>query len=783
MNEDNPLLSTWDQNQYRALLSQEQRRVAYLSMINEVQRCILSTPNYVSFLPLVAQILAEHFKSCDVAIFLSEPLPETNEEESTFDEDSSLKLAACAGNHGLIFALDKDQIPCANFALRAAREKHILCRGFASQSGVDWEPLQNESQSAALAIPFMHRNNPLGVLKLASADSQAIDADDMSILQMIATLLTTRMESCLAYAKVKDMGLFQQRLFSSMLHSLIVVDGKGRIQSVNERFCQTMGLPEKELQGAHLTDILDPRALEQSGLLDALQDVTENGVPHELEGVQLSVPGVQLPDAPLVFDIRIFRVFYRHQPQAVLLFINLTSRWRSFHQLQLMSEIGRYFSASLNIDKVLRTVLTCITAGNALGFNRAFLLLVDEKKQHLKGTLALGASSASEAQHIWHELAENEWSLQQILDAADNISESLSSSKLQQDLSELEIDLENPLFPALQTSLEEHRTLCITRNELLSREPSENITEAHRRQWQQAAALFTASEMAIAPLMAKDRLVGVVLADNAFSGNLIEESDVQLLDSLAGQAGLTIDNARTYQELQKAQKELVNSERLAVVGDMTARLSHEIRNPLATIGGFARQLIKQPENVEIVQRNASVIVNETERLEELLNDLLEMALPSQIKLEPQHLPEILDQALLLANADFIALKVEVEKDYDPSIPEVLLDRARLLQALLNIVRNGAQSMPDGGILRVSTTMKNPTTAQIRISDQGKGISENALKHVFDPFYSTKLKGSGLGLPITWRIIQDHGGNIEVESEINKGTSFIISLPLQTPENE
>jgi signal transduction histidine kinase len=227
----------------------------------------------------------------------------------------------------------------------------------------------------------------------------------------------------------------------------------------------------------------------------------------------------------------------------------------------------------------------------------------------------------------------------------------------------------------------------------------------------------------------------------------------------------------------------VNSERLAVVGDMTARLSHEIRNPLATIGGFARRLAKHPEDAEMVQRNASVIVNETERLEELLNDLLEMALPSQIELESQHLSEVLDQALLLASADFIALNVEVERDYDPSIPEVHLDRARLLQALLNIVRNGAQAMPNGGVLRVSTTMKNPDTVQNRISDQGKGISENALKHVFDPFYSTKIKGSGLGLPITWQIIQDHGGNIEVESEINKGTTFIISLPLQSPKDE
>jgi signal transduction histidine kinase len=272
--------------------------------------------------------------------------------------------------------------------------------------------------------------------------------------------------------------------------------------------------------------------------------------------------------------------------------------------------------------------------------------------------------------------------------------------------------------------------------------------------------------------------VGVVLADNVFSGNLIEDTDVQLLDSLAGQAGLTIDNARAYRALEQAQKELVNSERLAVVGDTAARLSHEIRNPLATIGGFARRLYKNPENATEVKRNASMIVEEIARLEGLLNDLLEMAGPDKLKLQPEHLSEIVDQALLLADADIRALKVDVETLYDPAIPKVLVDRARLLQALLNIILNGAQAMPNGGVLHVNTMLKNES-AQIRIQDGGKGISPNALKHVFDPFYSTKIKGSGLGLAITWRIIKDQGGKIEVESKIDEGTIFTISLPLQT----
>lgn len=769
-----------EKEHYRALLVQEQRRVAHLSMMNEVQRCILSSPEYESFLPLVTQILQRHFTTCDVAIYLCEPLPDSGGRESTFTEPSDLKLIAWSGQHGLIFAGGSEAKTSTAFALRCIREQRLLCRGFSNRIGLGCEQPQDGLQYAALVIPLIQQNSAFGVLKLCSHDPDGVDAGDVVVLQMICTFLAARIESCLAYAEVRELGAFQQRLFSTMTHSLLVVDDTGLILSANARFCQTIGLPEQELKGARLTDIFDEKVLRQTGLNEALADVSENGVPHELEGVQLVIPGVHLPDPSLVFDIRLFRVFYHHQPQVVLLFINLTSRLRNFHQLQLMSEIGRYFSASLDIDKVLRTVLTCITAEHGLGFNRAFLLLLDEKTNQLKGTLALGAATASEAHSIWHELAQKEWDLQQILEAAENVSESLASSRLQQELVELVIDVNNPLLPALQTSLNDQHTVRVSRGELLTAAPPDDIAPVHREQWEKAAALFNATELVIAPLMAKDRLVGVVLVDNAFSGNLIEESDVQLLDNLAGQAGLTIDNARTYQALQKAQKELVNAERLAVIGDLTARLSHEIRNPLSTIGGFARRLCKNPEDAQAVLRYASVIVEETERLEELLEDLLEMARPGKITFKPEHLSEVINKALLLADADIKSLNVKVETDYDDSLPIVLLDRARLLQALLNIIRNGAQSMPEGGTLQVSTRQTpGGESVQISIRDQGKGISPNAVKHVFDPFYSTKLKGSGLGLAITWRIIQDHGGKIAVESEPGQGTTFIISLPMRT----
>jgi signal transduction histidine kinase len=291
--------------------------------------------------------------------------------------------------------------------------------------------------------------------------------------------------------------------------------------------------------------------------------------------------------------------------------------------------------------------------------------------------------------------------------------------------------------------------------------------------------LFTGSQIAIAPLLAKDRVVGVVLADNLYSGAPIEPDDVQMLDVLAQQGGLTVANALAYQALQNAQKELVNAERLAVVGEMAARVSHEIRNPLATVGGFARSILRHPYDSDDVERKTQIIVGEVARLEELLGDLLDMARPRGLNAQPESLSAVIEHVILLADADIQGMNVRLERHYDEKLPLVSIDRSRAVQAILNIVRNGAQAMPEGGVLSISTRRSpDGRWAQVEVRDTGIGMSSNAIKHVFDPFFSTKLKGSGLGLAVTRRIMQDHDGDIDVFSEPGKGTTFVLSFPLR-----
>lgn len=745
------------EERFRSLFLQEQRRARHLSLINEVQKCALATRDLETFLPQVTRAIHSHFADCDVAFYLAEadryglsmlwPAPE--------ETGGDLTLVACAGQNGL----------CPAIGARYSLQRMQLEGGQGA--------FHPEAQSY-LSVPVVIEGETVGLVSVQARQPDVLDARDVAALQTAAAIIASHLQSSRLYRNMRELNDFNQSLLNSMLHSLIVVDDKGLIQFTNERFCQVVGHSREELLKNPLNTVLHDGALKHYRLLEVAQEVMNTGEPLEVPEVHL-----WFPDGQLIFDIRMFRVFFRGEAEAAMLMINLTQRWRKTYQLQTMHEIGRLFQESLDIDRVLSAVLTCITAGSALGFNRAFVFLHDDARNEFTGAMALGPSSREEAGHIWNEISQHELTLPEILKQVEARYQE-APSQLQLQVMSLQLDAENPCFPALRHALEEKRALVASRDEFLT--TARESTLEQQEECRLAGQLFTAMQVAIAPLMAKEKLVGIVIADNLYSGSLIDADDVQLLDTLAQQAGLTIDNALTYQALQKAQKELVSAERLVAVGEMAARVSHEIRNPLATIGGFARSVLKKPDDAESVIRKTQVVVNEISRLEELLTDLLDMARPRPLTILPNSINEMVDHALLLADADIKASGATVVRELTPDMPLVPCDRGRLLQALLNTIRNGVQAMPDGGTLKVSTRVAQrgpsaPAFAEIEISDSGHGISERALKQVFDPFFSTKVSGSGLGLAVTKKILQDHGGQIDVFSQEGQGTTFIFSLPL------
>jgi len=745
---------------HSALFLQEQKRARHLSLINEVQKCALATRDHEAFLSQVTRAIGSHFSDCDVTFYLSarawNGLSETLNAPPCPENGDEMVAVAVAGEHNL------GPAPLSR------------------RSPDEWRALPAHPDARSVVVTAIRLDDEAaGAIVIQTRDEGALDGRDEVALLTSAAIITGHLQNTRLSRSMSEVGDFNQSLLNSMLHSLLVVDGNGTIRFVNARLLDTFGARREEIERQPLERVFGEGPARHHDLRGAVQSVLETG-----EGREVPEVHVWAPEGTQIFDVRLFRVFFRGQPEVALLLINLTKRWRQTYQLQMMHEIGRRFqeAVSLDVDKVLATVLTCITAGSALGFNRAFVFLFDHSRNKLCGRMALGPSSSEEAGFIWNDISQREVSLEEML--AEDGSPARIEKPLQHQTRGLALSPNNPCLEVLKRALEEKRALLTRRDDWFScppDAPGEHLDEANA-----FAALLCAPEMAVAPLVTKDEMVGVVFADNLYSSAPIEDDDIQMLDTLAQQACLAIDNAQTYETLERAQRELVSSERLVAVGEMAARVSHEIRNPLATIGGFARSVLKKPDELEGVKRKTGVIVSEVARLEELLTDLLDMARPRPLQLRPESLNEIADHALLLADADLRASRAVVERDYAGDLPPVPADRSRLLQALLNTIRNGAQAMPDGGALRVATRFvpsegHGDDMVQISVADSGIGISNRALKQVFDPFFSTKVSGSGLGLAVTKRIIADHGGQIDVESREGEGTTFIFSLPLHTAE--
>ncbi len=746
-----------------SLFLQEQKRARHLSLVNEVQKCALATRDNEAFLSQVTRAIGSHFSDCDVTFYLSartlDGLLSENVNALRFWQTGGggeeLIVVASTGEHGL-------------GPLPSSRRPPDELR---------YHPGHPEARSI-ISLPVNVAGDESGFLVVQARDEGVLEARDEAALLTSAAIITGHLQNTRLYRSMREIGDFNQSLLNSMLHSLLVVDRAGTIRFVNQRLLDTFNAERNDFQHQPLERVFGEGPARHHELRAAVEAVIESG-----EGREVPEVHVWAPDGTQIFDVRLFRVYFRGQAETALLLINLTKRWRQTYQLQMMHEIARRFqeAISLDVDQVLSTVLTCITAGSALGFNRAFVFLLDPARGVLRGRMALGPSSPEEAANIWNEISQRELTLEELL--AEDGAPHRVEKPLQYQTRALEVSLRNPCFPPLERALEEKITFVTRREDWFRCLPDASPTQLGEAN--AFVALLCAPEMAVAPLATQEEIVGVVFADNLYTGAPIEDDATRMLDTLCHQACLAIDNAQTYETLGRAQKELVSSERLVAVGEMAARVSHEIRNPLATIGGFARSVLKKPDEIEGVKRKTGVIVAEVARLEELLTDLLDMARPRPLQLQAESLNEIVDHALLLADADLRASRATVERDYASDLPLVMADRSRLLQALLNTIRNGAQAMPDGGLIRVSTRFlpaeeHAPDTVQVRVQDSGVGISGRALKQVFDPFFSTKVSGSGLGLAVTKRIIADHAGQIDVESQEGVGTTFIFSLPVRPP---
>lgn len=241
-------------------------------------------------------------------------------------------------------------------------------------------------------------------------------------------------------------------------------------------------------------------------------------------------------------------------------------------------------------------------------------------------------------------------------------------------------------------------------------------------------------------------------------------------------------------EQRRLEEKLHQTERLASLGEMIAGVSHEIRNPLGIIRSTAEILVERIDN-ERQKRLSSIIVEEATRLNDTLTEFLDFARPKTLRPTPCRIEDILERNLKNIEPELNRLGIEVERDYGSGHFTLEADPDLLYRAVVNLLANALQAMPEGGTLSVRTALTNsrsgPPMIQFVIADSGQGIPDKIQKKIFNPFFTTREKGTGLGLAIVRNIIDSHHGEIEVESEEGKGTAMIIRLPLfqATAESE
>jgi PAS domain S-box-containing protein len=234
---------------------------------------------------------------------------------------------------------------------------------------------------------------------------------------------------------------------------------------------------------------------------------------------------------------------------------------------------------------------------------------------------------------------------------------------------------------------------------------------------------------------------------------------------------------RDLTERKRLEERVLETQRLATIGQGVTYISHEIRNPLMIIGGFAQQVLKNTNQGDKNKKKLDIIINEIERLEEFLSDVTDLTKLSKPKMAMANMRALVEEVSTLLEHELVARRVVFDQVSDPHIPEALFDSKQMKQVLINVLKNSLEAMPDGGKLSVETHLRDKRI-EIRVRDTGKGIAEEDLKDIFNPFVTTKLKGTGLGLAISRKIIEDHGGDMGIESTSGEGTVCTILLPLQ-----
>ncbi len=459
---------------------------------------------------------------------------------------------------------------------------------------------------------------------------------------------------------------------------------------------------------------------------------------------------------------------------------------RTILELSKLNELNEILHSTYDEKEILRIILIAITAGEGLRFNRAFVVLLDKKEEMLKGDLAIGPSDRQEANRIWNELNRDYHYLSDIVKIY-RIDLEGTDRKVNEIVKQISVPLAEKNHVFVQSLM--RKRVFKLKNGVFPENESFDLKIGNT----DLISLLDNDSFVIAPLFTKKESLGLIIADNCINRREITPEDVEGLKLFANQASSAIENARlyrdlenrlrdlqdAYQQLEENQEKLLRAERLAAIGEMSAKVAHEIRNPLVSIGGFARLIERKITADSKLKQYAGIISEQVSNLENILNNILATANPPKPQQNLVNLQHLIEQVItILKNA---IKRREIKLSVNMPTTELFLqgDQKLLHQAFLNLLKNAIEALDETqGEKEISIRLEQADHhANLQISDNGPGIPENLINKIFQTFFTTKSSGTGLGLSIVHQIVEAHKGTISVKSTAGEGTTFYLQFPL------
>ena len=604
--------------------------------------------------------------------------------------------------------------------------------------------------------------------KFVLNESDIIVSDKIS--QVLRELLTVGKQfDSIVTSQSDELKKFHE-IYSHIICSInshfVVIDRDENVIYANEGFCKKFSVEADRVIGKGLNSLfyfVNTRL--KMGISQVMKEQGADTV--VLKNVHL----MSIHRKSIISDLKISYMTLNDEPQVVIIIDDITDRFSKDYHASILRHLSETMGEEAEAETTFYNILVGVTSGSGLGFNRAMLFMLNEDV--LTGKMAVGPDSFDEAIEIWNSLSstDTDYTVQYPIE--------IKRGNLLKKVQGYSISLsEDNIFTRVVKNKERVHVQDSWNDERLDEE---------------IRSFMEVDEFVAMPMISSGKVIGLIIADNKYNMTGISSQSIDLLSIFTFQAAFLIENYLNLTEVKKEMKKLeerqdaiVESEKMAAVGRIASHIAHEIRNPLVTMGGYAKRILKHSSDgspdLKKITKSADIILKESERLEKILSNVMDFTKPSKYIKEFNDINHIIRDTYRLLKNVLLEKSIKVRMDLDEGLPNVKSDFNQMKQVLLNLFQNAIDATPSGGGIHIITE-SDEASIIVRFIDSGSGIDADNPDVIFEPFFTTKITGVGLGLANVRKIIKDHRGKIWAFNREEGGAEFVIKIPLPVVEQK